>query len=174
MSRRLGHDRVEVSVRKPVLLDALQEPEEGRRVRDVRGLGLAGSPSEEAADAAEAVGDDGARITAGGEDTRLVVVGEDSPLLRGLVSAIGKILADVGEDAGSAADGDTSSNAALYDEQARFTSRVMHIWVPHHVFGDDAPKLKEAFIRILKSRAGVGAGVHLQGELAGRNICPWI
>jgi hypothetical protein len=58
--------------------------------------------SEDAADAAEAISDDGARITTGGEGTQLVVVGEDSPLHRGLVSIVAKIFADVGEYTGSA------------------------------------------------------------------------
>ena len=69
-----------MSVREPVLLDAREEPEEGCRIGDVRGLRLAGTAGEEAADAAAAVDDDGARIARGREDTRLVVVGEDGPL----------------------------------------------------------------------------------------------
>jgi hypothetical protein len=52
MSRYLGHDRVEVGVREPVALDVRQEPAEGRRVRDVQGIRLTATPSEEAADSA--------------------------------------------------------------------------------------------------------------------------
>jgi hypothetical protein len=176
MSRRLGHVRVEMGIKKPILLDAREEPEEGRRVRDVRGirLSLASTAGEEATNAATAIGDDGARITGGGEDTRLVVEGEDSPLPRGLVSVVIKILADVGEQAGSAAYGDTGSNAVLYDQQARFAVLVEHIWVAREVFRDDVPKLKEAVNRILKARGGVGAGVHLLCEHVGRNFRPWI
>lgn len=95
MPRRLVHDRVEVGIRKSVLLDAREEPEEGHRVRDVGGLPIAGTAGEEAAGAVTAVGDDRARIARGGEGTRLVVVGEDSPLHRGLVSAVAKIFANV-------------------------------------------------------------------------------
>lgn len=58
MSRCQGHDWVEVGVRKLVILDAWEELEEGRRVRDVQGLRLAGTSSEEAADAVAGVSDD--------------------------------------------------------------------------------------------------------------------
>lgn len=84
----LVHDRVEVGIRKSVLLDAREEPEEGRRGCDVGGLHIAGT-----ADAAMAVGNDRARIAGGREGTQLV--GEDSPLRRGLVSAAAKIFANV-------------------------------------------------------------------------------
>jgi hypothetical protein len=56
-----SHDRVEVGVRKPVLLDAREGPEEGGRVGDVGGPRLASTTGEDAADASEAVSDDGAR-----------------------------------------------------------------------------------------------------------------
>ena len=114
MSLRLLHDRVEVSVRKPVLLDAREEPEERRRVGDVRGLHLAGTAGEEAADAAAAVDDDRARIARGGE-ARLIVVGEDGPLLRGLMSFVVKVLTNVREYAVSSAYRNARGFAVLYD-----------------------------------------------------------
>jgi hypothetical protein len=88
MSRRLGHDRVDVGVRKLAFLDAREEPEEGRRVSDVRGLRLAGAAGKEAADATAGVSNDRARIAACGENHGLVVVGQYSPLHRRLVSAV--------------------------------------------------------------------------------------
>ena len=64
-----SHDRVEVGVRKPVLLDAREEPKEGGRVGDVGGPRLASTTGEDAADASEAINNDGARIATGGEGT---------------------------------------------------------------------------------------------------------
>ncbi len=150
-----------MGARKPVGLDARQKPEEGRRVRDVRGLRLAGTASKEATETSAAVNDDRARIAGGGEDTWLVVVGEDSPLHRRLVSAVVEVLTDEGEGASGAAYGDASGVAVLYDEEARFTVVVEHIRVAHLVFLYEIPKLKEAVIRILKRRGGVGTGEHL-------------
>ena len=49
MPRRLVHDQVEVGMRKPVLLDAREEPEEGGRVGDVGGHHLANTTGEDAA-----------------------------------------------------------------------------------------------------------------------------
>lgn len=161
-------------MRKPVLLDAWEEPEEGGRVGDVGGRRLASTTGEDAADAAEAVNDDGARIAAGREGTRLVVVGEDSPLHRGLVSIVAKIFADVGEYTGSAAYGDAGGIAILDNQQARFTVVVEHIWFAHGVFRDEAPKWEETVIRILKARGGVDAGVHLECELVLWNLRAWI
>ena len=160
-------------MRKPVLLDAREEPEEGGRVGDVRGLGrrLSSTTGEDAADAAEGVSDDGAGIAGGGEGTRLVVVGDDSPLRRGLVSIVAKIFADVGEYTGGAAYGDSSGLAVLDNQQARFTVGVEHIWFAHEVFRDEVPKWEEAVIRILEARGGV---VHLECELAHRNLHAWI
>jgi len=107
MSRRcLGHDWVEVGIRKPIVLDALQEPEKGCCVYDVRGLHLAST-----ADTSTAVSDDRARIAGDRENPRLVLIGEESALHQRLVSAIVEVLANKREDAGSAAYGD----AVLYD-----------------------------------------------------------
>ena len=172
--RRLVHDRVEVGVRKPVLLDAREEPEEGGRVGDVGGRRLASTTGEDAADAAEAVRDDGARIAGRGEGTRLVVVRENSPLHRGLVSIVAKIFADVREYTGSAAYGNASGIAVLDNQQARFTVVVEHIWLAHEVFRDEVPKWEEAAIRILEGRGSVDAGVHLKCELVLRNLRAWI
>lgn len=144
--RRLVHDRVEVGVRKPVLLDAREEPEEGGRVGDVGGRRFASTTGEDAADAAEAVSDDGARIAGRGEGTRLVVVRENSPLHRGRGIAV------------------------LDNQQVRFTVVVEHIWLAHEVFRDEVPKWEEAAIRILEGRGSVDAGVHLKYELVLRNL----
>lgn len=137
---RLVHDRVEVGVRKPALLDAREEPEAGGRVGDVGGRRLASTTSEDATDTPEAVSDDGARIAGGREVTRLVVVGENSPLHRGLVSIVARVSADVGKYTGSVAYGDAGGIAALENQQARFTIVVEHIWFVHEVFRDDFPK----------------------------------
>jgi hypothetical protein len=162
MLRCLGHDRVEVGVRKPpVVLDAREEPEEGRCVRDVQGLRLAGTAGEEATDAAMEVSDDRTRIAGGGEDSGLVVVGEDSPLHRRPVSVTVEVLADVGEDASSAAYGDAGGVVVLYDQEARFTVVIKRIWVAHQVFRNDIPKPEEAVIWILEGRGGGRVRAHL-------------
>ena len=108
------------------------------------------------------------------EKAPLVVVGEDSPLRRGLVSIVAKIFADVGEYTGSAAYGDAGGIAVLDNQQARFTVVVEHIWFVHEVFRDEVPQWEEAVIRILEARASVDAGVHLECELVLRNLCAWI
>lgn len=169
MSGLLGYARVEVGVRKPVCLDAREEPEEGRCVRDVEGLRFAGAAREETADAAKAVDDDRARITWDREGAGLVVVGEDSPLYRSLVSVVVVILTDVGENTVSAAYSDARGFAILYDQQARFTIVVGHIWAVHQVFRDDVSERKEAVIWIHKVRDGV---VHHHCKLVQRNLRP--
>jgi hypothetical protein len=58
MSRCQGHDWVGVRVREPIILDAREEPEEGRRVRDVQGLRLASTAGEGATDAAVGANND--------------------------------------------------------------------------------------------------------------------
>lgn len=50
------------------------------------------------------------------------------------MSVVDKVLADVGEDASSAAYGDASGNTALNNKQAKFAVLVEHIWVVHEIF----------------------------------------
>jgi hypothetical protein len=87
------------------------------------------------------------------------------------VSAVVEVLADVGEDAGSAAYVDAGGVAVLYDQEARFTVVIERIWVAHQVLRDKISKPEEAVIQIRKGRGGVGAGAHLQCELVEWNLC---
>lgn len=180
MPRRLVHDRVEVGVRKSVLLDALEEPQARGRIGDVGGRRLASTTIEDAAYTAVTVNNNGARITGGGEGTRLIVVGEDSPFGRGLVSTIAEIFADVGEYTVSAAYGDASGIAALDNEQARFTVAVKHVWFVYEVFRDEVLKWEEAVMRILEHWGGVHLEcevvlrVHLEREVVLGDLCAWI
>ena len=95
-------------------LDTLvKEPVEGRRVRDVGGICLAGTAVEEADDTSLAVSDDGAGITLGGEGAVLVTVRVDGQLHGRLVSAILEVFADERHDAGSATDGHAGAVTVL-------------------------------------------------------------
>ena len=86
--QRLVHDRVKVGVREPVGLDTLEEPEEGGRVRDVSGLSIASTASEQAANTSIGVSNNRARIAGGREDTRFMTMWENGPFDRSLVSAV--------------------------------------------------------------------------------------
>jgi hypothetical protein len=72
----------------------------------------------------------------------------------------------------SAAYGDAGGIAILYNQQARFTVVVEHIWFAHGVFRDEVPKWEETVIRILEARGGIDA--HLECELVLRNLRAWI
>ena len=138
---------VEVAIGKAVCLDGREEPPKGRGVCDVGGFRLASTASEQATVAATTVvDDDGPGISARGEDRRVAIVGKYSPFLGRLVSLIGKVLPDVGEDPGSAADGNVSGKVALYDVEASFAIVVDHIWMAHQFFRDDVPERKEAIV----------------------------
>ena len=100
-----------------------------------------------------------------------MVVGEDSPLHRRLVSAVVEVLANEGEDAGSTAYSDAGDVAILYDEEAWFTIiMVEHIRVVHLVFLYDIPKLEKPIQWILKVLGGDGAEAHHSCECADRNL----
>src|SRR5882762_530957 len=64
-----SHDQVEVGMRKPILLDVWEEPEEGGHVGDIGGCHLASIIGEDAADAAKTISDDGTQIAVGREGT---------------------------------------------------------------------------------------------------------
>lgn len=141
MPRCLVHDWVEVGVRKPVLLDAREEPEKGGRAGDVGGRRLARTTGEDAANAAETISDDGTRIAAGGEGTRLRIAPGEYCIVGNNTHQtliVAKISADVGEYTGSAAYGNTSGIAVLDNQQARFTVVVERIWFVHEVFRDES------------------------------------
>ena len=89
----LGNLWVDVGIGEPVRLDAREKPE-GSRICDVIRLCLAASAGEEATNAAKAIDNDRTGVATVGELTRAVIVGENCPLLRGLVHLVGEVLTE--------------------------------------------------------------------------------
>ena len=159
-SHCLDHDWIEVGARKPAILVARKEPEEGCRVRDVQGL-LAGPSGEEAADTSAAINDDRARTAQGGEDPGLVVAGEGGPLLPLLrysrtkekMLVVWPIVTPLVLPFYMTLRNDSPSCSSISS---------LHIW--------SSWMKSRSLIRILEGHRAAGAGIHLPCELICRNL----
>ena len=122
------------------VVEDLHYERDGGDVTHVAGIGVAGTASKDAAEAATDVGDARPGVPFGGE--RLVgcapflfVDGNDRPLPRLLVLA-DKIVAGVRRNVVCLADGHTSLGAVLEDGQARLVVGIGHGWLEEGALRD--------------------------------------
>jgi len=138
--RRLVRGRVEVGVRE-LGLDTRQEPFKWGSVRDVGGVGLAGSASKEGRDTSLAVDDNGAGVTAVGERSGPTVT-HNRQFHRCFLGAVREVPAHKRLDASATANGRVCFAAVFYQKDAWLAICVAHLRVGQLVFWDNAPNRK--------------------------------
>jgi len=136
--------------------------------RHVRSLGGPATAGDHTSNPSQAIDHDRAGISFGGKNARLMVQGDDRPLLGHGDIVLAEILASVGDEGRRSAHSQVRTPTPLQDGDTGVAVPVQHLRLSHFLLRDDTPEFEKAVAWVSEVATVPRVGLHLVGELDGR------